>query len=100
MSILRQAKQLFIKCGVPKEKLWVDPDTKTLSYDNRDAIKTKVTDLELIIDFHDDWGEYVKGVDWDNLVKETVGGLDQKRAQSLKGKGKGKDQGKGKDGTR
>ena len=90
-SILGRAKQLFIKWGVPKEQLWVDRDTNTLSYDNKIAIKTKVIDLELKIDFHDDWAEYVKGDDWDKLVKETVGGLDKKRAQYVKGKGKGKE---------
>ena len=86
--------------GFPKEKLWVDPVTNTLYYDSKDAISTKVSNLELTINFHDDWAEYVKGEDWDKLVNETVGGLDLKRAQSFKGKGKGKDQGNGKDGTR
>ena len=45
LSILGRAKQLFIKWGIPKEKLWVDRDTKTLSYDNREGIKTQVIEF-------------------------------------------------------
>ena len=102
LSILGRAKQLFIEWGVPKERLWVDPDTNTLYYDNNAAIEAKVIDLELKVDFHDDWAEYVKGEEWDKFVNETVGGLDKKRAQFTKGKGKGKgdDYGYGKGGAR
>ena len=90
LSILIWAKYLLIKWGVPKEQLWVDPATNTLSYDNKAAISTKVIDLKLTIEFQDDWGEYVKGEDWDTLVKEASTGLDRKREHHMKEKGKGK----------
>ena len=97
-SILIRAKYLLIKWGTPKEQLWVDPATNTLSYDNKVAISTKVIDLKLSIDFQEGWAEYVKGGEWDTLVKEASSGLDRKREQYMKGKGKGQGkegQGKG-----
>ena len=97
LSILIRAKYLLIKWGIPKEQLWVDAATNTLSYDNKAAISTKVIDLKLMIEFQDDWAEYIKGGDWDTLVKEASSGLDRKREQHSKGKGnkgKGKEKGK------
>ena len=68
-----------------------------MSYDNKNVISTKVINLELKVEFQDDWAEYVKGEEWDTLVKTASAGLDQKRAQRVKGKGKGdgKVEGKG-----
>ena len=87
-------KYLLIEWGLPKEQLWVDSGTNTLSYDNKATISTKVIDLKLTIEFQDDWAEYVKGEDWDTLVKEASAGLDRKREQNIKGKGKSKGNGK------
>ena len=57
---------------------------------------TKVINLELTIEFQDDWAEYVKGEEWDTLVRTAIAGLDMKRAQRIKGKGKGEGTGEGK----
>ena len=96
LTILVRAKHLFIKWGIPKELLWVDPDTKSLSYDKKDVISANVIDLELKIEFEDDWSEWVKGEDWDTLVKDASAGLEWKRANFIKGKGKGEGKGDGK----
>ena len=74
---------------VPKDLIWVDPATNTLTYDGNLAISTTVVDLNLKIQFEDDWAEYVKGEEWDKLVKDSCWGLDKKRDQSNKGKGTG-----------
>ena len=81
----------WIKWGIPKELPWVDPDTRSLSYDKTktNVISANVIDLELKIDFQDDWAEWVKGANWDTLAKDASAGLDWKRADFIKGKGKG-----------
>ena len=98
LSILIRAKTLFIKWGTPKEKLWVDPDTNSLSCDRKDVISISVINLELKIEFEDGWGEWVEGKDWDTLVNEASAGLELKQANFIKGKGKGEGKGNGKDG--
>ena len=79
LSVLRRAKDLLISWGIPKGLLWVDPSTNTLSYEGDPAISTIIVDLNLKIHFGKDWGEYVKGDDWDKLIKETCEGLTKKR---------------------
>ena len=93
LTILIRAMHLFIKWGIPKELLWVDPDTKSLSYDKKDVLSTNVIDLKLKINFQDDWADWVKGAEWDTLVKDASAGLDWKRANFIKGEGKGEGKG-------
>ena len=69
---------------------FVDPEENTLTYNGTLAISAEVINLELKINFKDDWGEYVKGEEWDDLVKLTCAGLEKKREQHIKGKGKDK----------
>ena len=49
----------------------------------------KISNSELKVD----WAEYVEGEEWDTLVKTASAGLDMKRAQHIKGKGKGEGKG-------
>ena len=100
LTVLLRAKDLLVKWGEPKELIWVDPDTKSLSYNKKVAISAAVVDLELKVDFEDGWAEWVRGEAWDTLLKDATAGLDKKRAYHMKGKGKGKDlQMKGTGGT-
>jgi len=48
-----------------------------------------VKNLQLNVTYGLEWEGYMKGGDWDKIKTETSTGLDKKRLQEAKGRGKG-----------
>ena len=90
-SVLFGMKKLIVEWKVPKSDVWVDVEARTVSVEKEKALEAKVSDGVLVIEYGNEWEEYLKGEAWTNILEKANGKLEGLR----KGKGAGKGKAKG-----